>query len=88
MLRVIAFVLGYFVAGFFAAVIGVLVLLAVGENGGHPGRLGLLGLVSAVMVCSTAAGCFVASTVKRPRQDAAVYADYDDRPEPPSVSRG
>jgi hypothetical protein len=88
MRRVIAFVLGYFVAGFFAALIGGLVVIAINENGGHAGRLGLFGLVSAVMVCGTAAGCFVASTVKTPRQDAAVYADYDDRPEPPSVSRG
>ena len=81
--RLEVFALAFFAAGFLALIVGVLILIACQENGVYPGRLGLIGLVSLIAVCGSAAGLATAWRVKDPRADAAILADYDDRAERP-----
>jgi hypothetical protein len=79
--KLLAFALGSFLGGFFGVVISVLVLLACQENGIRLGNVELLILICLTLVLASVAGLISASQAKSPRHDAALLADYDDRPE-------
>ena len=81
MLRVFAFVLGYFTGGGLALVGTAVLEDATTAPGDRPGPAARVATVIAVFGCGLGGGYFAVQLVNKTRKSDP---DYDDRPDPPA----